>query len=143
MDLMLYSFIVVHISAIMNDDANYMPCIPANIHIDPLLAEYNQLANVIYYKNKPANGEILPNNMPGFRRKTKNTCVSASFALTNIAQVCNYNNANTSINNIPYSFGTNANSTTALHNREISLNAYVITYYNAVCYGINTGHIIS
>eukprot|EP00957_Ditylum_brightwellii_P041307 3127284-Ditylum_brightwellii.AAC.1 len=131
MDLMLYSFTVVRRSAIMNKNANYMSCIPANIHIDPLLAKYNQLANTIYYKNKSVNGEILPNNMLGFRGKTKNTCASASFALANIAQVCNYNNANTSINDIPYSFDTNENNTTTLHNREISLNAYAITYYNA------------
>ena len=48
------------------------------MHVDPLLAEYTSLAQVIYKKYTPPEGEITPDTLPGFRK---------SKAITNLAQV--------------------------------------------------------
>ena len=97
MELMLWAFTLIHRSNHMVIDADYFSRLNTDLHIDPLLAQYDELAQIMYKRYTPPTGDINPETLPGFRHKrSKATSNLINVKSSDISQ----------IRNIPVKFGT-------------------------------------
>ena len=97
MELMLWAFTLIHRSNHMVIDADYFSRLNTDLHIDPLLAQYDELAQIMYKRYTPPTGDINPETLPGFRQKR-------SRATSNLINVKSSDISQ--IRNIPVNFGT-------------------------------------
>ena len=66
MELMLWVYTLIHQSNHMVIDADYFLRLNTDLHIDPLLAEYDELAQIMYKRYTSPTGNITPKNYLGF-----------------------------------------------------------------------------
>ena len=131
MELMYWSFTLVHRNANWVMDADYWSRISENIHIDPLLAQYTSLAQTLYKKYEPPTGEITQDTLPGFR-KVKEKSTSGL-----IYQV----DTQPYMENFPIRFGQDNSKVLAstLHN-SISAQAFQAQHFSWILHGITNCH---
>ena len=69
MDLQGFAFTIVHRGNKMLEDANYLSRISQDIHIDPLLADYEKSIQKLRGNRSSPSGSINKQNLPGRRTK--------------------------------------------------------------------------
>ncbi|KAL7504453.1 hypothetical protein ACHAXN_002097, partial [Cyclotella atomus] len=73
MRLSLWPVDIVHRTCDFNVDSDYMSKLATDTRFDPLLAKYLTSASEIRHKYPSPNGEMLPEHMPGYRKRRSDT----------------------------------------------------------------------
>ena len=121
MELMYWSFTLVHRSSNWVIDADYWSRIAENIHVDPLLAQYTSLAQTLYKKYKPPNGEITPDTLSGFRKIKEQTISGLIFP----------EHGKPYMENTPIRFGQdNSDSPASSLNNSITIQAFQAQHFS-------------
>ena len=78
-----YYYTVAHRPGWMLEDANFLLGLEEDTHFDPLIRDYLSFAWGVHSNNKPSNGDLSANNMPGRRTRSlkENGNKSASLAV--------------------------------------------------------------
>ena len=80
LELLGYSFTIVHRSNKMLEDANYFSRVDCDIDMDPLLHSYIKLSHKMRDEFPPDPNELSANNMPGRRKVKTNICQIDKFS---------------------------------------------------------------
>jgi hypothetical protein len=150
MELMPWWFTVVHRPGRMMVGEDYLSRLhlDGEIHIDPILNQYMQISYQNRIDNPPASSseEVLPENLPSFRRNTKSSLEfppsipsipSVSIAITHQPI------SNRALINIPITF-TNSpqvhTSQSTTHHNTCALAAFQLQQFEWILYGFGSGH---
>ena len=139
MELMFWQFTITHRGANWVVDADYWSRSGINIHIDPLLAEYASLAQVLFKKYEPPSGEISPDTLPGFRRSSSLPSPTPSPVPCNMARIREL--ASPYYCNVPVQFCQDADLSppTTLYNN-IGSSAFALQRFNWIVFGLGNAH---
>jgi hypothetical protein len=150
-EILGYWFTICHRSAAANADTDGISRLALDFTIDPALEEYYKIANDLKSKFPCVQGNIQPDNLPGFRRNSRKSSAtpSTSTPTTSNASLCIASTTiPTAIANFPvsiqtYSDHTENSSCDTLHHQPLVLNALRATSFNWIVNRFGSGSFFS
>ena len=154
MRFMTWDMTIVHKPGTLMSSPDYFSRLGADLCFDPFMREYLEKVAVFKQRSPPVSGlPILPENLPGYRRKRKSAAQldTAAANLVPAIYVDNRGGHSSSLTNVPVCFGTfeptidleAVYQAAPLYNAELVAAARHISHYQWCVYSFNSGHFSS